>query len=518
MSVIEHFPALQAEELKNRRLRMNEFRNQGHFTDVTLVIGDVQFAAHKLVLAGNSPVFEAMFNNDTLESQSGQVVITDVPSHVFSWFLECLYTEVLPPREETPLACLFDLFVCADKYQTTSLLLTLDREMLNRLKLDNAFDLFKIADTLGRAELFKMCLTYITENAVKIKDPKLLSDYFSSDKQLMVYAIEHLHKLVRKRHKVLPSLGSPSSSKYIDSTYSLKWTSLTENVRRFRPRGVKLSVFGRQVNFVVFFNDYFRSLNTKRSTSISMYPTTDIPRGVYIWYRVKVHCSKCNRFDINKDLLVWNERMAYSKLGHRRVELVRWDWGDLESTSVDLTVCAYDNENWPRNMVKTRVLEWVVDGKRPNGIAAEEHLVDSKDEVELIFGNYMTYVPRSAILKRMEPYSNEYWRYRTGDVVIESSETTGRAIVSYILTGLFPKVAKVDVPFMEAAWHLHLWHLVLYTEQALVWNLTPANVVEVACYGISNYHSWLVWASAQYLKFHLDRVTKTDEEWKKPAS
>uniref|UniRef100_A0A0K8SV85 Uncharacterized protein n=1 Tax=Lygus hesperus TaxID=30085 RepID=A0A0K8SV85_LYGHE len=118
------------------------------------------------------------------------------------------------------------------------------------------------------------------------------------------------------------------------------------------------------------------------------------------------------------------------------------------------------------------------------------------------------------MLKRIKPHSDENWRYRTGDIVVDSTEATGRAIVKYILSGRFPETDKVDVSFLEAAWTLQLWHLILYAEQALVWNLKPTNVVAIATYGFFNSHAWLVWASAQYLKFHLDLVNSTDQEWK----
>ena len=48
---------------------LGELWEQGRYTDVTLVVGGQEIKAHKTILAANSDVFRAMFENNMKEKQ-----------------------------------------------------------------------------------------------------------------------------------------------------------------------------------------------------------------------------------------------------------------------------------------------------------------------------------------------------------------------------------------------------------------------------------------------------------------
>ena len=85
-------------------------------SDIRFVVSGVDVDAHKAVVCARSPVFEAMFANDVLESRTSCVQITDVSVETFRLFLQFLYTGSLDE------SC-FDekLKYCADKYLVTTL-------------------------------------------------------------------------------------------------------------------------------------------------------------------------------------------------------------------------------------------------------------------------------------------------------------------------------------------------------------------------------------------------------------
>ncbi|GIY10258.1 protein roadkill [Caerostris darwini] len=62
------------------------------FSDVELIIGDVRFPAHKVILAARSPVFARMFTNDMLEKQNGIVHIKDVDVASLNMMLVYMYS------------------------------------------------------------------------------------------------------------------------------------------------------------------------------------------------------------------------------------------------------------------------------------------------------------------------------------------------------------------------------------------------------------------------------------------
>lgn len=80
---------------------LNSTRVNGHLPDVVLVLGDVEFPAHRAVLAATSPVFLRMFSGDFKEAkalkktESGglvcEVAIPDVTKEAVELFLTLVY-------------------------------------------------------------------------------------------------------------------------------------------------------------------------------------------------------------------------------------------------------------------------------------------------------------------------------------------------------------------------------------------------------------------------------------------
>ncbi|CAG0903283.1 unnamed protein product [Cyprideis torosa] len=64
----------------------------GVHSDVTLVVEDRKFPAHKSILAAQSPVFASMFEEAMLEKQIGEVKILDVRAEVMQELLRFMYT------------------------------------------------------------------------------------------------------------------------------------------------------------------------------------------------------------------------------------------------------------------------------------------------------------------------------------------------------------------------------------------------------------------------------------------
>ncbi len=58
-----------------------------------------ELKAHMAILAASSPIFSAMFENDTAERKSGVVEITDFDYDTMEQLLTFLYTGKVPPME-----------------------------------------------------------------------------------------------------------------------------------------------------------------------------------------------------------------------------------------------------------------------------------------------------------------------------------------------------------------------------------------------------------------------------------
>ncbi|OXA40693.1 Speckle-type POZ protein [Folsomia candida] len=84
-----------------------------NYTDVTLTTSDgVEFYAHKIILAAQSNVFEAMFTSDWDEKRTGIVTLEDIKSSGFSIVLKFMYSG---EGDEAWTSCSEEVIYAADK-------------------------------------------------------------------------------------------------------------------------------------------------------------------------------------------------------------------------------------------------------------------------------------------------------------------------------------------------------------------------------------------------------------------
>lgn len=80
---------------------MSALRKDGKLCDVVIQVGERQFPVHKVVLAGSSPYFQAMFTTDLDDSKQSVVTIRgDIPASVMETVLDYCYTSSIEVTEE----------------------------------------------------------------------------------------------------------------------------------------------------------------------------------------------------------------------------------------------------------------------------------------------------------------------------------------------------------------------------------------------------------------------------------
>ncbi|XP_033871793.1 kelch-like protein 2 [Acipenser ruthenus] len=79
---------------------MNELRSQNLLCDVTIVAEDVEFAAHRVVLAACSPYFHAMFTGEMSESRAKRVRIKEMDGWTLGMLIDYVYTAEIRVTEE----------------------------------------------------------------------------------------------------------------------------------------------------------------------------------------------------------------------------------------------------------------------------------------------------------------------------------------------------------------------------------------------------------------------------------
>ncbi|KAF0906406.1 hypothetical protein E2562_009757 [Oryza meyeriana var. granulata] len=118
--------------------------------DVIFSVGGEAFAAHKIVLAMRSPVFQAQLCGQMMEAMMSCVTIKDVQPDVFRGLLHFIYTDSLPDMGDLEgddnSEMIWHLLVAADKYAMDRLKLLCQNILGKRLDVENVATTLALAD------------------------------------------------------------------------------------------------------------------------------------------------------------------------------------------------------------------------------------------------------------------------------------------------------------------------------------------------------------------------------------
>ncbi|XP_057324126.1 speckle-type POZ protein-like [Microplitis mediator] len=138
-----------------------ELYNSKVNSDVTVIIADKEFQAHKIILSARSPVLAAMFAHDMVEKKSNQVSIPDITPETFENLLHYIYTDEVTDLD----AVAGDLLEAADKYQLPSLKEKCEESLSRSLNCENAGEIMVLADRHNAKKLLDYVIKFIAINA-----------------------------------------------------------------------------------------------------------------------------------------------------------------------------------------------------------------------------------------------------------------------------------------------------------------------------------------------------------------
>ncbi|XP_057324125.1 speckle-type POZ protein-like [Microplitis mediator] len=124
-------------------------------TDVTIVIEEKEFQAHRTMIMVRSPVLGEVITKEWIENKSKLVYLTGISSSIFEKVLEYIYTDEVTDLD----AVAADLLEASDKYQLLSLKKICEHSLCTTLKCD---DVVKRMILAGRHNA-RQLLDYITK-------------------------------------------------------------------------------------------------------------------------------------------------------------------------------------------------------------------------------------------------------------------------------------------------------------------------------------------------------------------
>ncbi|XP_057324131.1 speckle-type POZ protein-like [Microplitis mediator] len=142
-------------------------------TDVTIVVGNKEFQAHKQIIMARSPVLKSMITHALKEGLYSKVNIEDISPEIFKQVLEYIYTDEVINLDDDA----FNLLEAARKYQLLSLEKFCEHSLCTTLRYGNVVKRLILADRHKAKQL----LDYVTEcimvdasNVIERKDFKML--------------------------------------------------------------------------------------------------------------------------------------------------------------------------------------------------------------------------------------------------------------------------------------------------------------------------------------------------------
>ena len=203
---IFHFPEEKtAAPIDNCLRQMSEQLGQilgdKKFSDVMMKCGDEEFNCHRNILAGRSPVFEAMFQSDMIENTSKIVEIKDIKPDVVREMLHFIYTGVIS-KDDIMDENGRDLLGAADQYQLDLLKNKCEEKLCSSLEISNSLELLVLADLHQASKLRQKALTLVAGNMDTIVDTDVYKDFISRHPALVLEITKALFQkagILRKR-------------------------------------------------------------------------------------------------------------------------------------------------------------------------------------------------------------------------------------------------------------------------------------------------------------------------------
>jgi len=145
---------------------LRKIREEGKNTDFTVVARDGrEFPVHTLILSSRSAYFDTMFKQDMREKHEKRVIMDDISSEAVAGLLDFIYTDAVPNiNSMAP-----ELLLAAHKYNIPRLMLLCEDTMVSNLNVDNAAQLYHIADMYDATHFLSAVKQFIIKNLKEVK-------------------------------------------------------------------------------------------------------------------------------------------------------------------------------------------------------------------------------------------------------------------------------------------------------------------------------------------------------------
>ncbi|XGW11852.1 hypothetical protein V3C99_012932 [Haemonchus contortus] len=214
-----------------------KYYNNAHLSDVNIIVGDDTFAAHRLILAKNSEVFDRMLSQRWNGEKKDLEMVEDAPCQkVFPAFLRFLYCNHVVLHQDN---CL-PILILADKYNVISLKkVCIDfaiAEILPNLTLKDVFSIwFSYATKAYHQVLIRACIQAIARDFELLITDEWEKSWLALDRDQMIEILKCNQLVVANEYRlweaVIRWLQAPNHPERRGTTASPLLSSLLPYIR-----------------------------------------------------------------------------------------------------------------------------------------------------------------------------------------------------------------------------------------------------------------------------------------------
>jgi len=155
--------------------------------DVDLICRGKQIPCHKFLLVSQSPVFKAMFENDSMESQDNVVNIVDSTPTALKTFVRFLYSgNLLPGRLARDINHLFGVMNLANKYQVEILMDSCIDALMDIMNEDNVLKIMTVLDKVNAEDnVIEMVINFMKKNVEDVVENREWAAFVSDHPALV---------------------------------------------------------------------------------------------------------------------------------------------------------------------------------------------------------------------------------------------------------------------------------------------------------------------------------------------
>jgi kelch-like protein 18 len=144
--------------------QMEEIRRNGKLCDITLVVKEHKFTAHRIVLASSIPYFNAMFLNEMIEAKQDTIHLNDVDPNALEQLINYSYNGTININNEN----VQNLLIASNFFHLKNIKIACCEFIKKRLNIHDVLSIRIFADQLMCHDLIRCCNFFINKNFNKL--------------------------------------------------------------------------------------------------------------------------------------------------------------------------------------------------------------------------------------------------------------------------------------------------------------------------------------------------------------